>query len=445
MAWVPTSTIRSSDEGWINGWKNTETGEFTDREPAGALTQDQVHRQMWDSLSGSPQEKINQSLDKGYGGLPTWAVQQGLISQLDLQSNQRYVNAVQDSQRRMADNGGFVGFGQNFFFPALTAGMLAGAGGAALGYGGGATGATTGTAGAGGTAAATEAALSSATPFAGGGAATTAGAGGLGAEAALAGGAAAAAMPAATPEADPTFGGELTQTAPGAYENLGNTAAFGGGLAPTTSALAGGGTLAATAASGASGGSSGGSGGSGTSGGGGSGSDGFFGLQDDEWLRRLSYGIPGLIGAIGAGAQAEDYQDLAHQYQQMGAPYRSRLEQLYGNPEAFLNSPEVRQPIQQGTDMLARSLSVKGNPAGSGNALQELQNYASTQLFNRLGQEKDRLAGFGGLSQYNQAAPQAATNVIGAQGNVYSNLGGATADIFNPPRRYTLQDLMRAY
>lgn len=37
-------------------------------------------------------------------------------------------------------------------------------------------------------------------------------------------------MPPAVPAADPTFGGILTQTAPGAFENLGNTAAFGGAL-----------------------------------------------------------------------------------------------------------------------------------------------------------------------------------------------------------------------
>ena len=209
--------------------------------------------------------------------------------------------------------------------------------------------------------------------------------------------------------------------------------------------LGGGGALGASslAASGASAGGGGGSsaGGGGTAGAGAGGS--IFGdLADDDWLRILARGAPGLLGALGSASQAEDFEDLAHQYQQMGAPYRGRLEQLYGDPTAFLNSPEVRQPIQQGTDMLARSLSVKGNPAGSGNALQELQNYASTQLFGKLGQEKDRLGGFGGLTQYNQAAPQMAANTINAQGNIYGSLGGAAADIFNPQRRYTLQDLL---
>ena len=125
----------------------------------------------------------------------------------------------------------------------------------------------------------------------------------------------------------------------------------------------------------------------------------------------------------------------------MGAPYRGRLADLYSNPSAFLNSPEVQVPVQQGTNALARALSVQGNPIGSGTALQELQNYSSNQLFGRLGQEKDRLAGFGGLSAYNQAAPGAANNAIDANYGVYGALGKGAANIFNPPKQYNLVGL----
>lgn len=40
-------------------------------------------------------------------------------------------------------------------------------------------------------------------------------------------------MPSAVPEADPTFGGVLTQTGSGQFENLGNIESFGGSLTPT--------------------------------------------------------------------------------------------------------------------------------------------------------------------------------------------------------------------
>jgi hypothetical protein len=87
-------------------------------------------------------------------------------------------------------------------------------------------------------------------------------------------------------------------------------------------------------------------------------------------------------------------------------------------------------------------LSVQGNPAGSGNALHEIQNYASNQLFGRLGQEKDRLAGFGGLTAYNAAAPGAATGAVNAQRGVFDAIGAGAADVFNPrPKPISLSDI----
>ena len=343
----------------------------------------------------------------------------------------------QDIPRSQQNNNFITDLGP---LPILAAPFIgAGLGAMFGGAGAGAAGAGAGAAGAVGTEAAVEAALAGAAPFTGAGAAGAAGAGtaALGAESlgALAAGGAAAGS-------GMDFGG------PGVgYENAPIISDFagpvGGANLMTGAPLAGAaGTFGASALGGGGGGGGGSSAGGGGTAGTGAGGSIFGDLADDDWLRILARGAPGLLGALGSASQAEDFEDLAHQYQQTGAPYRGRLEQLYGDPTAFLNSPEVRQPIQQGTDMLARSLSVKGNPAGSGNALQELQNYASTQLFGKLGQEKDRLGGFGGLTQYNQAAPQMASNTINAQGNIYGNLGGAAADIFNPQRRFTLQDLL---
>lgn len=149
------------------------------------------------------------------------------------------------------------------------------------------------------------------------------------------------------------------------------------------------------------------------------------------------------LGLYGASQQADAYKDLADRYFGMGAPYRGRLESLYADPNAFLTSPEVRIPVQQGTDALARALSAKvGNPIDNPTALQEIQNYASNQLFGRLGQEKDRLAGFGGLTQYNAAAPQAQVGAVGSQGDVYNVLGYGLNNIFNP-RQSVLEQLAK--
>ena len=116
----------------------------------------------------------------------------------------------------------------------------------------------------------------------------------------------------------------------------------------------------------------------------------------------------------------------------MGAPYRDRLAALYNDPSKFLQSAEVTTPVQQGTDALARSLSVQGNPIGSGHALQELQNYSANQLFSRLGQEKDRLGGLGGLTAYNNAAPGTALAGVNAGSNVWNAAGSGLASLTNP-------------
>lgn len=153
--------------------------------------------------------------------------------------------------------------------------------------------------------------------------------------------------------------------------------------------------------------------------------------------------LPGLIGAYASSNATDAYKTLAETFAGYGAPYRQKLSDLYADPSSFLKSAEVQKPVQMGSDILARSLSTQGNPIGSGNALQQLQSYSSDQLFGRLGQEKDRLAGYGGLTQYNAAAPAAASNVIGSNANTANALGAAASNVFNPPK--TLAEQLAAF
>lgn len=162
-----------------------------------------------------------------------------------------------------------------------------------------------------------------------------------------------------------------------------------------------------------------------------------------DYLTAFGQVAPSLLGMYASDRQADALGGLASQYSAMGAPYRDRLAQSYSDPTAFLKSPEVQVPVQMGTDAMARALSTQGNPAGSGTALHELQNYSANQLFGRLGQERDRLAGFGGLTAYNSAAPQAATNAIGAERGVYDALGYGIGQVTNPPK--SLADILKSY
>lgn len=152
---------------------------------------------------------------------------------------------------------------------------------------------------------------------------------------------------------------------------------------------------------------------------------------------------PAALGIIGSNNQTAAYQRLADRYDSYGASYRARLGELYKDPSSFLKSPEVTVPVQQGTDIMAHSLSTQGNPTGSGSALQHLQSYASDQLFGRLGEEKNRLGTLGGISSGNAAAPVAASTAVGSQANAYNAAGAGINDIFNPPK--TMAQTMNEY
>lgn len=144
-------------------------------------------------------------------------------------------------------------------------------------------------------------------------------------------------------------------------------------------------------------------------------------------------GLPGdVLGVLGSANQANAYQNQAEWAKGIGDPYRNLLSQSYANPMGYLSSPEVTGAVQQGTDALSRSLSMGGNPIGSGGALQKIQDYATNQQLDRLGQYRSQLGGFGGLNAINASIPTSAAAAIGARGNIW-NAGGVLAnDIFKP-------------
>lgn len=148
------------------------------------------------------------------------------------------------------------------------------------------------------------------------------------------------------------------------------------------------------------------------------------------------------LGMYGANQQSNQLQGLADQYLNLGAPYRNMLASSYANPSAFLqNSPDIQASVDQGTNALARSLSQTGNPAQNGRALHELQNYATNSLYGQLGNERNRLANFGGLSSFNQAAPQLGAQSINAGNGVYNALGYGLSQVTQP--QPSLTDLMK--
>lgn len=165
--------------------------------------------------------------------------------------------------------------------------------------------------------------------------------------------------------------------------------------------------------------------------------------NSDDFLKVGGSLASTLLGMYGANRQQNSLQTLSNQYAGYGAPYRAMLASSYADPAAFLaNSPDIKASVDQGTSALARSLSTQGNPTGSGAALGQLQNYATQSLYGQLGNERNRLANFGGLSNFNAAAPQLATQSINSQGNLLNAIGSGISSITNPPN--TLEQALNA-
>ena len=143
--------------------------------------------------------------------------------------------------------------------------------------------------------------------------------------------------------------------------------------------------------------------------------------------------LPAGLGMYASNQQANKLSELAQKYQDYGAPYRQQLADISANPDNFYNSLGA----QKATDAVLNKLSIGGNPAGSANK----QALTIDSLYDQYGKERDRLAGFGGLTNYNQAAPNLEAQAIGANANMWNAAGAGLNDIFNP--KTSLADLLK--
>ena len=158
---------------------------------------------------------------------------------------------------------------------------------------------------------------------------------------------------------------------------------------------------------------------------------------DADYLSVIGQVAPSLLSAYGSSQQADDYKELADKYMAMGAPYRDELARISADPNAFYTSPTATKATEA---VLQRLSSQYGNPAGNPYA----QSLTIDALYDKYGSERDRLAGYGGLTQYNAAAPGAAGTAINAEGSVYGDIGYGIGNVMNPQQQ-TLAQLLRQY
>lgn len=145
----------------------------------------------------------------------------------------------------------------------------------------------------------------------------------------------------------------------------------------------------------------------------------------DDWLKLLGQVGPSVLGAFGANSQSNALGALADKFAGYGAPYRDQLSALMANPSSFYSSPEASGAF----DAMARKLSIGGNPAGD----PYKQATLTGGLYSLLQGKENQLAGFGGLTAYNAAAPGAATTAAGTGSNIYNAVGAGLGNVLNPP------------
>jgi hypothetical protein len=166
-------------------------------------------------------------------------------------------------------------------------------------------------------------------------------------------------------------------------------------------------------------------------------------LASNKGLQAALRGLPGLLGAIGSKRQSDKQDKLARDYLALGAPSRQRYEESFKPGFSMGQDPGFQDALNQAAKSNLHALSIQGNPAGSPNAW----NQSLTDLYQRfsypaLQNYRNMNSNAGGISSLQTSVPQIAMNSINSERGIYDAMGAGAADIFNPPQKITLKDLM---
>lgn len=138
------------------------------------------------------------------------------------------------------------------------------------------------------------------------------------------------------------------------------------------------------------------------------------------------------LGLLGARQQSRAMGDIASQYSNMGAPYRSLLQQSYQPGFSMANQPDFQNAMDVGAQAAARATSAKvGNPVDNPGAYAEMQKYITGSLaLPQLNTYRSQLGTFGQFG-----VNQAGTAQMGqaqAQSGMYDALGYGIGQMTQP-------------
>jgi hypothetical protein len=156
----------------------------------------------------------------------------------------------------------------------------------------------------------------------------------------------------------------------------------------------------------------------------------------------LAGGLQGLLGYLGAGQQADAFQDVYNQQSAIGAPYRNLLQASYQPGFTMANEPGYKDALDLSTDSFLRAASAGrapgvsgGNPFSNPGAWAETMKYVNSSLaLPQLNTYRGQLGQFGGMG-LNTAG---AASLGGAQtaGGGLDAIGYGLGTIFNPQPNY---------
>jgi hypothetical protein len=154
----------------------------------------------------------------------------------------------------------------------------------------------------------------------------------------------------------------------------------------------------------------------------------------DDYLNAGGAALPGIIGAYGAGQQADAIRAIADQARADRAPFLNAATGYLANPQSYADGPG--RVFMDST--LRRLSATHGNPIDSGTAMG-----LATQA--GLADWRNAVTGFGNMGL---AGEDTRSNLglagVNADMGQYNALGGAFADVMNPrPRQVTLSDIYR--
>jgi hypothetical protein len=144
------------------------------------------------------------------------------------------------------------------------------------------------------------------------------------------------------------------------------------------------------------------------------------------------------LGAYGANRQADQFGDLARQYQEFGAPSRARFEASMTPGFDPTSIPGYKGALDTASQSLLAKLSATGgNPFGQPGSLIDANKAIVSGTALPAINEYQRLNANTGFGSAMNSAFNAQTGAIGADSNLYNALGYGLGQITQPQQSLT--------